>query len=151
MRYWPKGPGTASVNDPVPESYILDSFALLAYLEDEAGAARVEALLEQAREKSIRLWMSIVNLGEVLYITERERGLPHSRKTLALVEQLPLEIVDADRSLTLAAAHIKACFAVSYADTFAISLARLKNACVITGDPEFLQVESLVSIEWLPR
>ena len=151
MRCWSKGPGTASVNDPVPESHVLDSFALLAYLEDEAGAERVEALLEQAREESIWLWMSIVNLGEVLYITERERGLPHSRKTLAVVEQLPLKIVDADRSSTLAAAHVKACFAVSYADAFAIALAQLKNACVVTGDPEFRQVESLVSVEWLPR
>ena len=61
---------------PVPENYVFDSFALLAYLEDEAGATRIEALLEQARKETTQIWMSVVNLGEVLYIIERKQGLP---------------------------------------------------------------------------
>ena len=66
---------------------MLDSYALLAYLENEAGALQVKSLLSQAETGPSRLWMSIVNLGEVLYITERERGLAHSRNVLAAVEQ----------------------------------------------------------------
>jgi ribonuclease VapC len=97
------------------------------------------------------VWMSIINLGEVLYIVEREQGLLASRKALAAIEQLPLALIDVDRSLTLAAAHIKAQFPLAYADTFAVALGRQENARVVTGDPEFEAVESLVAIEWLPR
>jgi predicted nucleic acid-binding protein len=139
------------VKTPVPENYVFDSFALLAYLEDEAGATRIEALLEQARKETTQIWMSVVNLGEVLYITEREQGLPQSRQVLAAIEQLPLIFVEVDRGLALSAAHIKANFPLAYADAFAIALAQHKNAYVVTGDREFEQVESLITVEWLPR
>ena len=36
-----------------------------------------------------------------------------------------------------------------FADCFAAALAKLKKAHLITGDPEFKQIESEVSIEWL--
>ncbi len=68
-------------------------------------------------------------------------------KLLKAIEPL----IDVDRSLTLAAAHIKAQFPLAYADTFAVALGRQENARVVTGDPEFEAVESLVAIEWLPR
>jgi len=47
------------------------------------------------------------------------------------------------------AAKIKGRYPLSYADTFAVATALRKDAAIITGDPEFKQVESLVSIEWL--
>lgn len=137
------------MNDPGDR--VLDSYALLAYLENEAGALQVKSLLSQAETGSSRLWMSIVNLGEVLYITERERGLAHSRNVLATVEQLPVDLVIADRAHTLSAAHIKARFPLSYADAFAAALAQTKSVPLVTGDEEFSRVESLVAIEWLPK
>ena len=130
---------------------MLDSYALLSYLENEAGALQVESLLSQAETGPSRLWMSIVNLGEVLYITERERSLAHSRNVLAAVEQLPVDMVVADRACTLAAAHIKARFPLSYADAFAAALAQIKGVPLVTDDGEFSRVESLVAIEWLPK
>lgn len=138
------------MNDP-SDAYIFDSFALLAYLEDEVSAGRVATLLRKAEEGKHHIWMSIINLGEVLYIVEREQNALAVRKTLAAVEQLPIEIVDADRTLALAAAHLKANFAISYADAFAVALGQEKRACIATGDPEFKQVEKLVPIEWLER
>lgn len=137
------------MNDPGDR--VLDSYALLAYLENEAGALQVKSLLSQAATGPSRLWMSIVNLGEVLYITERERGLAHSRNVLAAVEQLPVDMVIADRTHTLSAAHIKARFPLSYADAFAAALAQTKSVPLVTGDEEFSRVESLVAIEWLPK
>jgi len=132
-----------------PGDRVLDSYALLAYLENEAGALQVKSLLSQAETGSSRLWMSIVNLGEVLYITERERGLAHGRNVLAAVEQLPVDMVIADRAHTLSAAHIKARFPLSYADAFAAALAQTKGVPLVTGDEEFSRVESLVAIKWL--
>jgi len=88
--------------------YVLDSFALLAYLNGEEGHQRVAQLLRQAEAQETELYLSIINYGEVLYIVERERGLTETQLTIAVIDQLPIQVIEADRELTLAAAHIKA-------------------------------------------
>lgn len=135
-----------SPNKPV---YLLDSFALLAYLNDEPGKTRVQELLSLAEDRKCRLVMCLVNLGEVLYIAERERGLPLAHSVLALVESLPMELLDVSRDLVLDAAHVKAHHALSYADAFAVAAAMREGAIVLTGDPEFETVEDLIKVEWL--
>lgn len=135
-----------SPNKPV---YLLDSFALLAYLNDEPGKTRVQELLSLAEDRKCRLVMCLVNLGEVLYIAEWERGLPLAQSVLALVESLPMELLDASRDLVLDAAHVKAHHALSYADAFAVAAAMREGAIVLTGDPEFETVEDLIKVEWL--
>jgi predicted nucleic acid-binding protein len=133
-----------------PPVYVLDSFALLAYLEGEPGMARVQAILAQcARGESIAC-VPLVNLGEVLYISERERGLAWAQQVLAAIEQLPIRVLPASREAVLAAAHIKAQFPLAYADAFAVVAARERGGILITGDPEFKAVEEIVQIEWLP-
>jgi predicted nucleic acid-binding protein len=131
--------------------YLLDGFALLAYLNDEAGCTRVQEILALAEGRKCRVVMCLVNLGEVLYITERERGLAMAQSVLALAESLPLELLDASRDLVLDAAHIKAHHPLSYADAFAVAAAVRENAVVVTGDLEFKSVEELIKIEWLGR
>jgi predicted nucleic acid-binding protein len=138
----------ASVS-PAKPVYQLDSFALLAYLNDEAGKTRLQELLLLAGNYKCRLLMCQVNLGEALYIAERERGLPAAQSVLALVESLPIELLEASRDLVLDAAHIKAQHALSYADAFAVATAIREQAIILTGDPEFESVEDLVEIEWL--
>ncbi len=137
--------------EPEYKRYVLDSYALIAYFEGEIGSEQVKGILEQAIRGECELTMSIINLGEVLYIVERERGLPHAQKTLARIDELPINIIDADRYLTLAAAHIKAQHPIAYADCFAAALAQTKEAALITGDPEFkrLEVDALLPIVWL--
>jgi ribonuclease VapC len=129
--------------------YLLDSFALLAYLNDEPGRARVQEILALGKNHKCRLVISLINLGEVLYITERTRGLPAAQTVQALVESLPLELLEASRDLILDAAHIKALHAVSYADAMAVASAIRENAIILTGDPEYKTVEELIQIEWL--
>lgn len=136
-----------------PESgvYVLDSYALLAYLEAESGSDHVVELLETAKEGRCHLYMCVVNMGEVMYIVERERGLPKAQETLARIDELPIEIVNVDRPLTLAAAHIKMDCLIAYADCFAAALSQLKNAILVTGDPELNKIkpDHNVRIEWL--
>jgi predicted nucleic acid-binding protein len=129
--------------------YVLDSFALLAHLQDEPGAPRVRAVLEQAEKRRAEIYLSIVNYGEVVYITEREKGLTAAQSVIAAIDQLPVRLVEADRGLTLAAAHIKARHPLAYADAFAAALAQANNAILFTGDPEMKAVEGQTRIEWL--
>lgn len=133
-----------------PSSYILDTFALLAYLQDEPAASQIEKLLEYAKKGRCRLYLSLINLGELLYITERRGGVARAQDALALIRQLPIKIVPAEEQAVLAAAHIKANHPVSYADSFAVAAAMQEDAIIVTGDPEFQAVEVLVKVEWLP-
>lgn len=77
------------VADKAP-AFVLDSFALLAYLGGEPGMPKVRAALEAANTGRGTVYMSLINLGEVLYIVERGRGLVHAHQVLAAVDVLPL-------------------------------------------------------------
>lgn len=129
--------------------YILDSFALLAYLGGEAGEGRVKEILHETSRGNNRALMSLINLGEVVYITERERGLAKAQEVLAIIEQLPIEILSIDRQVVLGAAHVKANYPVAYADAFAITAAQANDGVLVTGDPEFEAVKDVIRIEWI--
>jgi ribonuclease VapC len=109
----------------------------------------VKEILHDASLDEIRVLMSLINLGEVVYITERERGMAKAQDVLAMVEQLPIEVLPVDRQTVLAAAHVKANHPVAYADAFAIEAAQKLEGSLITGDPEFETVQELIQIEWI--
>lgn len=131
-------------------TYVLDTYAFMAYLRREPGYARVTELFEEASRGTARLLLTVVNYGEIVYITDRRRGEANARRVIALLDSLPIEIVDVARGLTLAAARIKARYRVSYADAFAIALVQQTGSVVVTGDDEFRAVEHIVRVEWLP-
>ena len=105
---------SAGVENDSPATYVLDSFAVLAYLENEAGAAIVQGILATAAVDEAILYMSAISLGEMMYIIERERGLPAAQIALAQLQQLPIQLLEATLARILAAAHIKAHHALSY-------------------------------------
>jgi ribonuclease VapC len=137
-------------NNEAP-AFVLDSFGLLAYLQKEAGWQRVKDILASARDGQCIVSMSLISVGEVLYILERKRGQDEARQVLAILQLLPISLIEVSRQRVWAAAHIKARYSISYADAFAVALALEQTARVITGDPEFQQVAALVEVEWLPR
>jgi predicted nucleic acid-binding protein len=150
MRFWRHAPRNAHVKGDLPR-YVLDSFGLLAYFGAEPGESQVKAVLTRAAARQAAAYLSVINLGEVAYITEREQGASATRRVLAAIDQLPIKIIEADRRMALAAAHVKAHYAISYADAFAVALAQQLQAVILTGDPDFDKVERLVAVEWLPR
>jgi ribonuclease VapC len=58
----------------VGETYVLDSYAILALLGGEPSGEEVAQILRRAREGAARALMTWVNLGEVAYIVERRWG-----------------------------------------------------------------------------
>jgi len=128
---------------------VFDSFALLAHLEGEDRGDRVTQMLKKAQSGKFAVYMSVINLGEIYYITRRERGHDKAEEVLMLVEQLPVKIVEADRDLTIEAAKLKAKYPVAYADCFAAALSIKKNIKLVTGDPEFKKLESDVRLDWI--
>lgn len=132
-------------------AYVLDSFALLAYFQDEAGAERVQHLLALAEKGRASLAMSLINWGEVLYSLQRTRGVSGRDEAVSVIDQIPLSLVAPDRAQTLAAAALKANHPIAYADCFAAALAVARRARLVTGDPEFRRLEKGIAIEWLTR
>ncbi|MBO8182171.1 MAG: type II toxin-antitoxin system VapC family toxin [Archaeoglobus sp.] len=117
-------------------NYILDTFAVLAYLGNEEGADKVEVLLEKAGEE-VKLFMNYVNLGEVYYIIAREFGVAKANEAVAIVKRWNVEFTGVNESIALTAARIKAMHSLSYADAFVVATAIDRKGVIVTGDKEF--------------
>ena len=128
---------------------VLDSYSLISYFEGEAGADTVTEMFRAARDSGRLLLLSVVNWGEVFYITLREAGRERANQVAHAISTLPIEIVSADLDLTKQAAEFKAAGRMSYADCFAAALAKLRKAELVTGDKEFKQVEGDVKVLWI--
>ena len=128
---------------------VLDSWDLLAYFEGQEAGAEVVGLLKEAAGTEKKLLISVINWGEVLYVIESRYGKAKCEEVDHLMNQMHLEVVDADRELTREAAHFKAAAKISYADSFAAALAKGRKAVLITGDREFKSLESQLKIDWL--
>ncbi len=128
---------------------VLDSFALMAFWRDEPGAGKVERYLRRADTGEVSLAMSIINVGETLYLVERQHGEERARWALAFIQESLIQVYPASLERVLAAAHFKAHHPISYADAFAAALAEELGATLLTGDPEFKALEGRLSIEWL--
>jgi ribonuclease VapC len=132
-----------------PKAIVLDSWAIMAYLEDEPAAARVADLIADAHEEDTPLLMSVVNAGEVWYILAREVSEAEANRCIHEMKQIGIEFIDADWPLAHEAAGFKSKHKMSFADCFAAALAKQKKAVLLTGDPEFKQVEKEIAINWL--
>ncbi len=127
---------------------VLDASALMTFFENRPGAAKVEALLQQAVAGKLRLFVSVVNWGEVYYSTWRAHGPGVARKIIEDIAQLPIEVVPADLALTHAAAELRANHKLPYTDAFAAALAAHRHASLATSDKDFATVEKNLDILW---
>lgn len=93
--------------------------------------------------------MTYVNLGEIVYTVIRERGESRADAALVALEGSRITFVPADRTLTLSAARLKAGHRISYADAFCAALAQISGFPVVTGAPEFRQLEGIVPVRWI--
>lgn len=134
-----------------PKAIVLDSWAVIAYLEGEAAAEKVADQIADAHENEIPLLMSVVNAGEVWYIFARETSVAEADRSIFQLRHLGIEMVEADWTLAHEAASFKARHKMSFADCFAAALAKQKKATLLTGDAEFMQLQADISIDWLAK
>ena len=126
---------------------LIDSFALLAYLKQESNYQKVENLFSS---KETQLLMNDINIGETFYILARERGSVQAEYFVhAILPNLPIAKIGNALTEVIEAAKIKAQYSISYADCFAVATAIREKAVIITGDPDFKRVETIVKIDWL--
>jgi predicted nucleic acid-binding protein len=126
--------------------YLLDTSALLTFIEDEPGSDRVEEVLKEA---AILLPWPV--LMETYYITLQEKGRAEADRRYALLRQLRAEILwTMDEPILLTAARLKAEHHVSLADAVLAAFAIRNNAVLIHKDPEFDALAGLLPMEALP-
>lgn len=130
---------------------LLDSHAILLWIQDEPGAQVVENMLIGARMGHIDLFVCEINLGEVYYSCIRRAGKDRANEIIEQFAILPIETIALDWNLIRKASELKAELSIAYADCFAIASAQLKGAAILTGDPEFRKASHIVKIDWLGR
>ena len=131
------------------KTIVLDSWAIMAYLEDEPSGEKIADTIADAKEDGRLLLMSVINIGEVWYSLARRRSTADADQALRWIGEIGIEFVDADIELTRIAARFKARGGISYADCFAAALAKQQKATLVTGDREFEQLKNDISISWL--
>lgn len=132
-----------------PRAYVFDTWAIIAYFEDEPGGKKVAEIIVDANETEIPMWMNVVNAGEVWYITARETSPAVADHTVEELRSLGIRFDNAEWKISRQAALFKSKYKMSYADTFAAALAKQKDAHLVTGDKQFKQLENDIRIYWI--
>lgn len=127
-------------------SYLLDTSAVMAFLEDEEGAQRVETLL-----RNEEVFLPFLALLETYYITLQEQPEDVADKRYALLKQLPATILwSLDEPSLLTAGRLKATYHVSLADALIATMAIRNKAVLVHKDPEIAALSGIVQMETLP-
>ena len=118
-------------------------------LHDEPAGEQVETIIADAREIGIPIFMSVVNAAEVWYITARRRSEADADSGIHVLSEFGIHFVEADWNLAKDAGYFKSRNKMSFADCFAAALAKQRKASLVTGDKEFKQVQTEITIDWL--
>ncbi len=131
------------------ESRVFDSWAIMAFLNNEASAEKVEQLILSSRQQQSAMLITVVNLGEIWYSIARTRSESFADNKIDELGSSGFLAVEVDWTLAHQAARFKSKYKLSYADCFAAALAKLKNIELVTGDRDFKRLQSEVKILWV--
>lgn len=132
------------------KAFVLDTSALLAYIEDEDGADYMEEVLIKAERNEISVYIAFVSLTEVMYITLQEKDESTAQARVELIKSLACSIEESGESLNLAAARLKARNRISLADAYIAALCQERKAILVHKDPEFEKLSPAIQQHKLP-
>ena len=133
--------------------YALDACALIAFLNEEAGSEKVDALLTQADKGEHTLYIHRINLIEVFYGYIRDYGLDGARAIMEPVYELPLHCIDTiSDEMYNAASFFKGTYRISLGDSIACAFAQSISAALVSadhGDLEQIQNAEKLPVYWI--
>ncbi|MGB9195571.1 MAG: PIN domain-containing protein [Terriglobales bacterium] len=131
--------------------YVLDSSAILRYLDDEAGAARVAEIIKSHLAGGCEAAVSALHWGEVAGITCKLHGRAAMDLVLSRLSAFGLPIIAADADRAVRSSLIKLKRQIPYVDAFGIELASgSQDHVFVTADFDFKPASRDVTIEFLP-
>ena len=120
--------------------YIIDACALLAFLNDEEGADKIEYLLNQSAVTDISISMSIINLLEVYYGELRDKGADVAQIVLDIVQHYSIKIINTvSEQIFREAARLKAAYKMSLADCIGLATAIEHSGQFVSSDHHELE------------
>ncbi len=132
-------------------TFVLDASAVLRYLDDEAGAGRVEAILTAHLDGRSAVVISAIHWGEVMGILWKRHGLEAAESTMRDLRSMRFAIVAATAERSQRAAVIRHKLRMPYADAFGVELAGDSPEHIfVTADFDAKPAEKHISIEFLP-
>ncbi len=127
-------------------NYVLDAGPMIAFLDDEPGAAVTEQMLT---EPGSTCYAHIFNLMEVYYIYFRRGGAVMAEDALqSLIDAGIVVRDDHDAAFWKEAAAFKGTHAIARPDTFCLALARRLSGTVLTTDHN--EFDPLVLLNYCP-
>ncbi len=130
--------------------YVLDSSAVLRFLDGEAGFEVVREIFRLALRGECILLISAVNWGEVAGKLYQRVGSAAAEKTAARILRKGLKIVPVSAERAAASAILSVDLGIGYADAFGVELATDPNSMLVTADYGVKRAEELIRIEFLP-
>jgi len=132
-------------------TFVLDSSAVLRYIDNEAGGDRVKAIFETCVRGQAAMRISALQWGEVAGHLRKRLGPTNGQRVLDSLMPLKLEIVSASGERAARAADLRSNRNISYVDAFAVELTMdSPDRVLVTADFDFKAVEDLARIEFLP-
>ncbi|MCI0474584.1 MAG: type II toxin-antitoxin system VapC family toxin [Ignavibacteria bacterium] len=136
--------------DKTRKQYILDTSALLTYIEDEDGADKVDALLIEAENGEADIYIAFISITEVYYITLQEKDEIEALRRVILIQRLAVKIVESYEAINLAAGKLKAINRISLADSYIAAVCRAYSGTLVHKDPEFEKLSPPIDEYRLP-
>jgi predicted nucleic acid-binding protein len=132
-------------------TYVLDSSAILRYLNGEAGADRMSEIIKDHLAGRCEAVICSLHWGEVAGQTCKQRGTKAMELVLSRLSALGVQVVPVDAGRAARAALIKLKTAVPYVDAFGVELtAESRERVFVTADFDFKAANRNVKIEFLP-
>jgi predicted nucleic acid-binding protein len=133
-------------------TYVFDASAILRYLDDEAGAERVEAIINDYLDGTCQVVVSAVNWGEVATKLAQRYNKQQFEAVFAELQVLGLEVIPVTASRAIASGLFKAQKKIPYADAFGVELtASIPNSVLVTADFDVKPAAGDIKIEFLPK
>ena len=131
--------------------FVLDTSALIRFVDNEAGADRIAEILGQQETGNARVLLSAVHWGEVVFIIAKRYGAESLPSSLATLKDLEIEVIPADEDRSARTALLRHKYKIPYADAFGVELASdSSDHILITADFDVKPAAQDIAIEFLP-
>ena len=131
--------------------FVLDSSSVLRYMDNEAGADRVNAIFKACVRHQAKMCIPALQWGEIAGELRKRLGALVGRRALESLLPFELDVVSASAERAVRAAALRVDRKIPYADAFGLNLAMdSAEHILVTADYDFKEVADLARIEFLP-
>lgn len=131
-------------------TYVLDSSAILRFTDNEAGADRVQRILDKYLAGSALVAASAIHWGETANRLYKLRGRDVMNRVLQRLAAMGVQIVPVTAEQAIEAALVRADYKVPYVDAFGAAIAAQPNHVFVTADFDLKPAAKVANIEFLP-